>query len=123
MTAPAPEPTAAPNTQRAPGAWAPILANLLLGLLAVVPLWCLHWLLVEYPSVDCGGSIGCDKEAGQNALGAAVGAVVSGAIVLGLLLVVDVLMPRQERWPVHPWLGAAVLMPLPYVAGQVLGLL
>ncbi|MDT0381277.1 hypothetical protein RM572_21195 [Streptomyces sp. DSM 42041] len=107
----------------APGVWAPVLANLLLGVLAVAPLWCLQWLLVVYPAVDCGGGVGCDKEAGGDALGAAIGALVGGVIVLGLLLVVDVLMPRQERWPVHHWLGAAVLIPLPYVAGQAMGLL
>ncbi|WP_340562153.1 hypothetical protein [Streptomyces sp. GSL17-111] len=89
------------------------LANLLIGVLAIVPAFCLHWLVVEYPLVDCVSGLGCDKEAEDHVAGAMAGAAVGGVVVLGALLVVDVAMPRQEGWPLRRWLGAAVLVPVP----------
>ncbi|MFI5765526.1 hypothetical protein ACIA8F_31905 [Streptomyces sp. NPDC051563] len=49
------------------------------------------------------------------------GAVLGGLIVLGLMLVVDVLVPRQEGQRPHRWLGMAVLVPVPFAVGQALG--
>ncbi|GGN72928.1 hypothetical protein GCM10011579_050530 [Streptomyces albiflavescens] len=113
------------STGRGPGAvrglWAPALANLLIGLVAIVPGLCLRWLLTKYPSVDCGGGIGCDKESPDNALGMITGAVLGCGFVLGMVLVVDILMPRQEGHSVGPWLGMALLIPAPFVVGQALG--
>ncbi|WP_369249812.1 hypothetical protein [Streptomyces sp. R41] len=97
------------------------MANLLIGLVAIVPGLCLRWLLTTYPSVDCGGGIGCDKETPDNALGMITGAVLGCGFVLGMVLVVDILMPRQEGHPVGPWLGMALLIPAPFVVGQALG--
>lgn len=100
--------------------WAPALANLLIGVVAVVPGWCVRWLVVEYPLLRC-DSRGCDPDAAEPAPVMAYGAVLGGILVLGLVLMVDVLLPRQEGWRLHRWLGMAVLIPVPFVAGQALG--
>ncbi|MGW6985154.1 hypothetical protein ACWGE1_37820 [Streptomyces sp. NPDC054932] len=101
--------------------WAPGLANLLIGVVAIIPGLCIRWLTMEYPSVDCGGGIGCDKEASETATVMTYGAVLSGLFVLGMVLVVDVLIPRQEGLRLHRWLGMAVLVPVPFVVSQALG--
>jgi len=110
---------------RGPGAgrglWAPALANLLIGLVAIVPGLCLRRLLTTYPSVHCGGSVGCHGGTSHSALGMITGAVLGLGFVLGMVLVVDILMPHQEGGPVGSWLGMALLIPVPFVVGQAMG--
>ncbi len=106
---------------RGGGLWAAVSANLLIGAVAVVPGMCLRWLMTEYPAVDCVSGIGCDKESSDSAFAATAGAWAGGLVVLGMLLVVDVLVPRQEGWPLGRWLGMAVLVPVPFAAGHTLG--
>ncbi|MFD9407085.1 hypothetical protein ACFWBN_08685 [Streptomyces sp. NPDC059989] len=100
--------------------WAPALANLLIGVVAIIPGLCIRWLTTEYPLVDCGRGIGCDKEASETATVMTYGAVLSGLFVLGMVLVVDVLIPRQEGGRLHQWLGMAVLVPVPFAVSQAL---
>ncbi|MFD4408699.1 hypothetical protein [Streptomyces sp. NPDC058475] len=100
---------------------APALANLLIGLAAIVPGLCLRWLLTKYPSVGCGHSVGCGKAASHHSLGMMTGAVLGGGFVLGMVLVVDFLVPHQEGGPVGTWLSMALLIPAPFVVGQALG--
>lgn len=100
--------------------WAPALANLLIGVVAIVPGWCVWWLAVEYPSLRC-DSGGCDPDAAEPAPVMAYGAALGGILVLGLILMVDVLMPRQEGRRPHPWLAMTVLVPVPFLAGRALG--
>ncbi|MGP3690245.1 hypothetical protein ACTVZO_37060 [Streptomyces sp. IBSNAI002] len=107
--------------QRGRHLWAPGLANLLIGVVAVIPGLCIRWLTTQYPSVDCGGGVGCDKEASETATVVSYGAVLSGLLVLGMVLVVDVLIPRQEGGQPRRWLAMAVLIPVPFVVGQALG--
>ncbi|GAA4682772.1 hypothetical protein GCM10023347_42160 [Streptomyces chumphonensis] len=103
------------------GVVAAVLANLLIGVLAIVPAFCAHWLVVEYPLVDCMGGLGCDKEAEDHVAGALAGAAVGGVVVLGALLVVDVAVPRQEGWPLRRWLGSAALVPVPFLLALAVG--
>ncbi|MET9852651.1 hypothetical protein ABZY57_06860 [Streptomyces sp. NPDC006450] len=111
------------NGQGWPGrhVWAPVLANLLIGVVAIVPCVCVRWLVAEYPSVDCGGGIGCDKEASESASVMTYGAALGGMFVAGLILMVDVLVPRQEGWSVRRWLAMSVLVPVPFAVGQAAG--
>ncbi|MFF1637935.1 hypothetical protein ACFVXW_05780 [Streptomyces sp. NPDC058251] len=114
-----------PGAGAGPGAvrrlGAPALANLLIGLAAIVPGLCLRWLLTKYPSVGCGHSVGCGKAASHHSLGMMTGAVLGGGFVLGMVLVVDFLVPHQEGGPVGTWLSMALLIPAPFVVGQALG--
>ncbi|MFD8019545.1 hypothetical protein ACFV6G_03860 [Streptomyces lavendulae] len=97
--------------------WAPVLANLLIGVVAVVPGLCIRWLATEH----CNDAIGCEKDAYEPAPVMGYGAVLGGLFVLGMVLIVDVLMPRQEGWRLHRWLGMAVLVPVPFAVSQALG--
>ncbi|MEV7522797.1 hypothetical protein [Streptomyces sp. NPDC091371] len=90
-------------------------------MVAIIPGLCIRWLMTEYPLVDCGGGIGCDKEASETATVMTYVAVLSGVLVLGMVLVVDVLMPRQEGDRPHRWLGMAALVPVPFAVSQALG--
>ncbi|MFE4259776.1 hypothetical protein [Streptomyces sp. NPDC056883] len=101
--------------------WAPALANLLIGVVAVIPCGCVWWLLTEYPSARCGGDWACNEEASESAFAMTGFALIGGTVVLGLVLVVDVLMPRQEDWRLRNWLGMAALVPVPFAVGRALG--
>ncbi|MET8026231.1 hypothetical protein [Streptomyces avermitilis] len=103
------------------GLWGPALANLLIGLLAILPALCMCRLLAPYPPAGCDGGFACAGEAPGHTTGVTIGAVLGGAAVLGLVLVVDVLMPRQEGRRMRTWLGMTVLVPIPFVVGQAFG--
>lgn len=100
--------------------WAPTLANLLIGVVAVAPGWCVWWLVTQYPLLRC-SERACIPDAAEPAPVMAAGAVLGGLFVLGLILLVDVLMPRQEGLRTGRWLGMAVLVPVPFAAGRALG--
>ncbi len=101
--------------------WAPAVANLLIGLAAIVPGVCVRWLLTRYALLQCAGGFGCAKESPDNTVGMALGAVLGGGFVLGMVLVVDVLMPWQEGRPVHLWLRMTTLVPAPFAIAQAAG--
>ncbi|WP_406453752.1 hypothetical protein OG782_22805 [Streptomyces sp. NBC_00876] len=107
------------------GPWAAAGANLALGVLATFPGMCVHWLMTEYLPMDCGSQgtrgTGCDPDIFVSASFYMWGAGIGGLVVLALLVIVDVLMPRQEGWPRRLWLGMAVLVPVPFVVGLALG--
>ncbi|MFI9106678.1 hypothetical protein ACIGXA_39910 [Streptomyces fildesensis] len=91
------------------GLWAPAVANLLLGVVAIVPGWCLWWW-ATHPTTPS-----------HRAAEALLGAAGSGALLLALAFVVDVLMPRQEAWRIQPWLGMTVLIPVPFALALAVG--
>ncbi|MGW3494492.1 hypothetical protein [Streptomyces sp. NPDC001020] len=97
------------------------MANLLIGAVAIVPGMCIRWLLTGHELVRCVGEFGCGAESPDNALGMTLGAVLGGAFVVGMVLVVDVLIPWQEGRPLHLWLGMATLVPAPFVVAQAVG--
>ncbi|WP_405915862.1 hypothetical protein [Streptomyces sp. NBC_00728] len=96
-------------------------ANLLIGGVGIVPGLCVRWLLTRFPSVHCDGPFGCHRETPDNALGLIAGAVLGGGFVLGMVLVVDILMPYQEGRPMGPWLSMTALVPAPLLLGQAVG--
>jgi len=101
--------------------WAPVAANLLIGAVAIVPGVCIRWLLTRQALVHCAGGFGCAKETPDNTVSMTLGAVLGGAFVLGMVLVVDVLIPWQEGRPLHLWLGMTALIPAPFVVAQAAG--
>ncbi|MFC3574748.1 hypothetical protein ACFOZ0_15975 [Streptomyces yaanensis] len=101
--------------------WAAAVANLLIGLVAIVPGLCVRWLLTRYALVHCAAGPVCSKEPPDHAVGMTLGAVLGGAFVLGMVLVVDVLMPWQEGRPLNLWLGMTALVPAPFAIAQAAG--
>ncbi|MER6124925.1 hypothetical protein ABT173_20235 [Streptomyces sp. NPDC001795] len=101
--------------------WAPAVANLLIGAAAIVPGECIRWLLTRYALLHCVGGFGCGSGSADSTVAMTLGAVLGGAFVLGMVLVVDILMPWQEGRPLHLWLGMTALVPAPFAIAQVAG--
>ncbi|MDR3080448.1 MAG: hypothetical protein LBV60_05890 [Streptomyces sp.] len=101
--------------------WAPVVANLLIGVAAIVPGMCIQWLLTGHELAHCAGELGCTAQPPDHPLGMTLGAVLGGAFVVGMVLVVDVLIPWQEGRPLHLWLGMTTLVPAPFVVAQAAG--
>jgi hypothetical protein len=101
--------------------WAAAMANLLIGMVAIVPGVCVRWLLARYASFPCAGGFGCHDLTPGQTVGMTLGAVLGGGFVLGMVLVVDVLMPWQEGRPLNLWLGMTTLVPAPFAVAQVAG--
>ncbi|WP_055494730.1 hypothetical protein [Streptomyces sp. TP-A0356] len=101
--------------------WAPAAANLLIGMVAILPALCIRRLLAKLALLHCAGSFGCLGQLPGHAVGMTLGAVLGGGFVLGMVLVVDVLMPWQEGRPLHRWLGMTTLVPAPFAIAQVAG--
>lgn len=102
--------------------WAPAVANLVIGMVAIVPGVCVRWLLTRWALIHCAaGGFGCAKESPDNVVGMMLGALLGGGFVLGMVLVVDVLMPWQEGRPLHLWLGMTTLVPAPFAIAQAAG--
>ncbi|MDT0462303.1 hypothetical protein [Streptomyces gibsoniae] len=101
--------------------WAPAVANLLIGLVAILPGLCVRWLLARYAVIHCADGFGCAGKSPDNTIGMTLGALLGGGFVLGMVLVVDILMPWQEGRPVHVWLGMATLVPAPFAIAQAAG--
>ncbi|WP_329306470.1 hypothetical protein OG322_13790 [Streptomyces sp. NBC_01260] len=109
------------------GPWAAAGANLAIGLCAIVPAVCIRWFITQYLPMDCTptgtsvNSTGCDRDTYEDEPFYLFCAAISGLVVLAMILVVDVLMPRQERWRMGIWLGMVPLVPVPFLAGLALG--
>ncbi|MFC5720326.1 hypothetical protein ACFP1Z_09145 [Streptomyces gamaensis] len=108
--------------------WAPGLANLGLGVPAMVPLYLAWWLLTKYLPMDChstaeaarSGLTNCDFHTLDHADAVKFLLVVTGLFVVWLIVLVDVLLPRRRGARVRMWAGSAVLVPVPF--GVCLGL-
>jgi hypothetical protein len=76
--------------------WAPVLANLLLGVPALAPLNSAQWLLTEHLPMDCRspaaivGSTNCDHHTLDHAGPRTVILLLTCAFVLALAVVVDI---------------------------------
>ncbi|MFD9570966.1 hypothetical protein ACFWBI_14055 [Streptomyces sp. NPDC059982] len=96
------------------------LANLALGVPAVIPLYCLWWVATEYLPMDCHstadladpGLRNCDFHTLDHSTGVLFLLVVTGVLMLGAVLVVDAVLPPKERR--HLWLRSAALIPVPF---------
>jgi hypothetical protein len=100
--------------------WAAAVANLLIGMVAIVPGVCVRWLLGKYTLLHCFGGFSGGTSPDQT-VGMVLGAVLGGGFVLGMVLVVDILMPWQEGRPLNLWLGMTTLVPAPFAVAQVVG--
>ncbi len=106
------------------GLWAPGLANLALGVPAMLPLYLARWLWTEYLPMDCRSSQDVIKPGLTNCYHPTLDhapvvmflLVVTGVALLALVLAVDVLLPLRRRGrQLGAWLGMAALIPVPFV--------
>lgn len=100
--------------------WAAAVANLLIGMVAIVPGVCVRWLLGKYTLLHCFGGFSGGTSPDQT-VGMVLGAVLGGGFVVGMVLVVDILMPWQEGRSLHLWLGMTTLVPAPFAVASVAG--
>jgi hypothetical protein len=105
------------------GLWAPGLANLALGVPAMLPLYLAWWLWTEYLPMDCRSPADVSKPGLTNCYYPTLDhapvvmflLAVTAVPLLVLVLVVDVLLPlRREGRRLGTWLGMAVLIPIPF---------
>ncbi|WP_328427413.1 hypothetical protein [Streptomyces sp. NBC_00443] len=107
---------------RRPGLLAPALANVGLGLPAIIPLYLTYWLLTDYLPSPCDAFApdparsNCDYHTLDHAPMMMFLLAVTGTMLLLALLMVDVLGPRR-RGEDRPgrWLAAATLVPVPFL--------
>ncbi|MFD8044204.1 hypothetical protein ACFV5E_12280 [Streptomyces chartreusis] len=100
----------------------PALANLAIGVPAVIPLHLTYWLLTEYLPSDCDSFApdpalsNCDYHTLDHAPVVMVLLALTGTLLLLTALAVNVLGPRR-RSEKHPgrWLAMATLIPVPFV--------
>jgi hypothetical protein len=108
-----------------PSLLAPALANLAMGLPAIIPLYLTYWLLTKYLPSDCDAFAtgqelremsNCDYHTLDHAPVMMFLLAVTGAMLLLMLLRVNVLGPRR-RGEDRPgrWLAAATLIPVPFL--------
>lgn len=101
--------------------WSAAVANLFIGLGAILPGVCVRWLLTRYALLPCYDAFGCARDAADHTVSMVLGAVLGSAFVLGMILVVDVLVPWQEGRPMNLWLGMTTLVPAPFAIATVAG--
>lgn len=108
----------APAGRAGSGLRGPALANLGLGVPAILPFSLAWWLLTEYLPMDCGlpESTNCSYETLENGFVFTVLLVATGLLTLIQVIVIDVALPHWHGWRPAVWLGAAVLIPVPFVA-------
>lgn len=100
----------------------PATVNLALGVPAMIPLYFAWWLLSEYLPMDCRttedlarpGLADCDYHTLDHAPVMMFLLAVTGLLMLLLVLVVDVLLPLRRDDRLRPWLGTALLIPVPF---------
>ncbi|KMS72496.1 hypothetical protein ACM01_22920 [Streptomyces viridochromogenes] len=101
---------------------APALANLAIGVPAIIPLYLTYWLLTDYLPSPCDAFApdpelsNCDYHTLDHAPVMMFLLTVTGAILLLALLTVDILGPRR-RADARPgrWLAMATLIPAPFL--------
>jgi hypothetical protein len=111
-------------------AWAPLAVNLGLGVPAAVPLYLAWWLLTEYAPMDClsvrdlsrPGLVNCDYHTLDHAPIVMLLLAVTGLPALTAVIVVDVILPLRRGRRLSAWLGAAALVPVPFLALLALAL-
>ncbi|MET9969704.1 hypothetical protein ABZZ80_28205 [Streptomyces sp. NPDC006356] len=108
--------------RRRPGLLAPALANLAIGVPAIIPLYLGYWLLTDYLPSTCDAFAtrpdmsNCDYHTLDHAPVMMFLLAVTGALLLLALLTVNVLGPRRRadarpgRWP-----AMATLVPVPFL--------
>ncbi|WP_218137792.1 hypothetical protein [Streptomyces sp. cf386] len=110
--------------ERRRGLLTPALANLALGVPAIIPLYATYWLLTEYLPMDCRDITdmarpdvrNCNFHTLDHAGPMMFLLALTGVALLLALLAVDVLGPRRRRED-RPgrWLATAALIPVPFL--------
>ncbi|WP_208607482.1 hypothetical protein [Streptomyces curacoi] len=116
-------PDTEPRSGRRRGLLVPALVNLALGVPAIIPLYLTYWLLTEYLPMDCRDIRDMARPDVQNCnfhtldhAGPVMFALaLTGALLLMLVVMVDVLRPRTrpDDGPGR-WLATAALIPVPF---------
>ncbi|MFF2810270.1 hypothetical protein ACFVT2_24500 [Streptomyces sp. NPDC058000] len=94
----------------------------------MVPLFLARWLVIEYLPMDCRtvaeaarpGLANCNYSTIDHADVVMFLLAVSGLLLLVLVAVVDVLLPLRRGGRLGWWLGAAGLLPVPFVTALAL---
>ncbi|NJP98280.1 hypothetical protein HCN51_54185 [Nonomuraea sp. FMUSA5-5] len=113
---------------RKAGPWPPVAANLGLGIPAIVPLYLAWWLLTEYLPMDCRsvadlaepGLANCGYHTLDHAPIVMLALAVTGLLGLAAVVAVDVVLPLRHGLRLSWWLGATVLIPVPFLVGLAL---
>ncbi|MGI5155418.1 hypothetical protein [Microbispora sp. CA-102843] len=96
--------------------------NLGLGVPAIVPLYLAWWLLTEYMPMDCKSPedvvkpdlTNCNYTTLDHASIVMFLLAATGVFMLALVVVIDVMFPLESGRRPAAWLGAAVLIPVPF---------
>lgn len=117
------EPTAVtPRTVSTPK-WAPVVANLVMGLFAVVPIYCAYWLATRLAPMDCRDisdmyetppPTNCDFHVLDHYPIFQAGLLLTGTILLVLILLIDVFLPLVTKRNPLAWLVWTPLIAIPY---------
>ncbi|AQZ69746.1 unnamed protein product [[Actinomadura] parvosata subsp. kistnae] len=113
---------------RKAGLWLPVAANLGLGIPAIVPLYLTWWLVTEYLPMDCRSVAdlaepdlaNCGYHTLDHAPIVMLALAVTGLFGLAAVVVIDVVLPLRHGLRLSWWLGAAVLIPAPFLVGLAL---
>ncbi|WP_250562235.1 hypothetical protein [Sphaerisporangium fuscum] len=116
--------------RRKSGLWGPALANLAIGVPAMVPLYLGWWLLTEYLPMDCKSvaDLGkpdlanCNYTTLDHAVPVMLFLAMTGSFTLALVLAIDVLLPRSRSRRPAAWLRSAALIPVPFAVYLALAL-
>ncbi|MEU6415027.1 hypothetical protein [Microbispora sp. NPDC046933] len=87
-----------------------------------MPLYLAWWLLTEYLPMDCKstedlarpGLVNCDYTTLDHAYPVMLLLTVTGAFMVASVVVIDVILPLRRGRRRAAWLGAAVLIPVPF---------
>ncbi|MBB6476867.1 hypothetical protein [Sphaerisporangium rubeum] len=105
------------------GILGPVLVNLALGVPAAVPFFLAWWLVTNYLPMDCRstrdlgdpGLVNCNYTVLDQASVVMILLVLSGVFIVGLVAVFDVVVPLSRGRSPWVWLGATVLIPVPFL--------
>ncbi|MFG2554975.1 hypothetical protein [Streptomyces sp. NPDC048581] len=110
--------------ERRRGLLTPALANLALGVPAIIPLYATYWLLTDYLPMDCRDITdmarpdvrNCNFHTLDHAGPMMFLLALTGALLLMLVVAVDILRPRtRDGDGPGRWLATAVLIPVPFL--------
>lgn len=105
------------------GILGPVLVNLALGVPAAVPFCLAWWLVTNYLPMDCRstrdlgdpGLVNCNYTVLDHASVVMLLLALSGVLIVGLVVLFDVVVPLSRGRSPRVWLGATVLIPVPFL--------
>ncbi|MEV2275481.1 hypothetical protein AB0I72_07830 [Nocardiopsis sp. NPDC049922] len=108
--------------------WKPVVANLFLGVFALIPLFFVFWLVTYLLPMDCRsveemgapGIENCNYTTLDHYPVVLTGLVVFGGLLILLTLLVDVAIPLWRKRSPGPWLAWTPLIAVPYLVFHLL---